>query len=185
MQDWRSQLTLSAVAAILGLLIVVQLRGQGGGSEFQSKSAQELTGIVVAQNSENDRLRAEVTNLTNQLAELRADRSSGATSVGQLESDLGRIRAWTGLDPIAGRGVAITIDGEISASAVDDLLNELRNAGAEAIAIEEIRVVARTSVGGVPGSLDVDGFLLRDPFTLMTLPASKRDLVPDHGRPRL
>ena len=225
MRDRRSQVSLAAVAAILGLLIVVQLRGQTGGSELQSKSAQELTALVANQNTENDRLRAEVSNLQNQLAELRADRASGATSVGQLESDLGRIRAWTGLDPIAGRGLEITINGEIDAPAVDDLLNELRNAGAEAIAIEGIRVIARTSVSGVPGALDVDGLLLRDPFTIraigrpetlvgsltrvggmiaqlaatnpaatvevqpiesvMTLPASRQDLVPDHGKVRL
>ena len=225
MRDPRSQVTLAAVAAILGLLVVVQLRGQTGGSELQSKSAQDLTTIVANQNTENDRLRSEVSTLQNQLAELRADRANGATSVGQLESDLGRIRAWTGLDPIAGRGVEITINGGVDAAAVDDLLNELRNAGAEAIAIEDIRVVARTAVSGVPGSLDVDGFLLRDPFTVraigrpetlvgsltrvggiiaqlsatnpaatvevqpvsapMTLPASRRNLVPDDGRPRL
>ena len=225
LRDPRSQLTVAAVAAILGLLIVVQLRGQAGGSELASKSAQELTALVTNQNTENDRLRAEVANLQNQLAELRADRATGATSVDQLQSDLGRIRAWTGLDPIAGRGVRLAINGEIDSAAVDDLLNELRNAGAEAISIEDIRVIARTSVSGVPGSLDVDGFLLRDPFTilaigkpetlvgsltrvggiiaelaatnpsatvevtpeesLMTLPASKRDLVPDHGHARL
>src|SRR5205085_7003456 len=94
---------------------------------------------------------------------------TGATSVGQLESDLGRIRAWTGLDPIAGRGVEITVSGDIDAAAVEDLLNELRNSGAEAIAIDDIRVIARTSVSGVPGSLDVDGFLLRDPFTVRAI----------------
>jgi len=225
MRDPRSQLTVALVAAILGLLIVVQLRGQAGGSELASKSTQELTALVTNQNTENDRLRAEVANLQNQLAELRADRSTGATSAGQLESDLGRIRAWSGLDPIAGRGIEITVNGEIDAGAVDDLLNELRNAGAEAIAIEDVRVIARTAVSGVPGSLDVDGILLRDPFTIraigrpetligsltrvggiiaqlaatnaaaivdvrpidtvMTLPATTRDLVPDHGHVRL
>ncbi|HLO36841.1 MAG TPA: DUF881 domain-containing protein [Candidatus Deferrimicrobium sp.] len=169
MRDLRSQLTVAAVAAILGLLIVVQLRGQTGGSELQTKTAQELTSIVANQNQENDRLRGEIATLTNQLAELRADRATGATSVGQLESELGRIRAWTGLDPIAGRGVKITISGDVAAAAVDDLLNELRNASAEAIAIEDIRVIARTSVSGVPGSLDVDGFLLRDPFTIRAI----------------
>jgi uncharacterized protein YlxW (UPF0749 family) len=225
LRDVRSQLTVAFVAAILGLLVVVQLRGQTGGSELQSKTAQELTSIVANQNAENDNLRAEVTTLQNQLAELQADRSTGATSVDQIESELGRIRAWTGLDPIAGRGVAITINGEIEAGAVDDLLNELHNAGAEAIAIDDTRVIASTSVSGAPGRLDVDGFLLDDPFTIraigrpetlvgsltrvggiiaqlaatnptatvevqpvdkpMTLPATKRNLVPDHGRPRL
>lgn len=225
MRDRRSQLSLTAVAFVLGLLVVVQLRGQTGGSALQGLSAQNLTTLVASLNAANERLRSEVSTLQNQLAELRADRAVGATSVEQLQSDLARIRAWTGLDPVAGRGVEIIVSGEIDAAAVDDLLNELRNAGAEAIAIEDIRVVARTTVSGVPGALDLDGFLLRDPFTiraigrpetlvgsltrvggiiaqlsattpsatvdvrpvdeLMTLPASKRDLVPDHGRPRL
>jgi uncharacterized protein YlxW (UPF0749 family) len=225
MRDIRSQLTVAAVAAILGLLVVVQLRGQAGGSELQSKSAQELTSIVANQNAENDNLRAEVAGLQTQLSELQTDRANGATSVDQIESELGRIRAWAGLDPIAGRGIQITVSGEIDAASVGDLHNELHNAGAEAIAIDDIRVVARTTVSGVPGSLDVDGFLLRDPFMIraigrpetlvgsltrvggiiaqlaatspsatldvlpvdkpMTLPATKRNLVPDHGHPRL
>ncbi len=225
MHDLKSQLTIAAVAAILGLLVVVQLRGQAGGSALETKSAQNLTTLVASLNQENDRLRSEVSTLQNQLTELRTDRSNGATSVGQIQSDLGRIRAWAGLDPIAGKGIQITVSGAIDAAAVDDLLNELRNAGAEAVAVEDIRVVARTSINGVPGSLDIDGFLLRDPFTVrvigtpevlvgsltrvggiiaqlsatnpsatldvkpidvaMTLPASLRDLLPTHGRPRL
>jgi uncharacterized protein YlxW (UPF0749 family) len=169
LRDPRSLLTVTAVAAILGLLIVVQLRGQAGGSELQSKSAQELTQIVARQSTANDSLAAEVSALQNQLAELRADRSSGDTSVGQIQSELGRIRAWAGMDAIAGHGVKITVNGEIDAAAVDDLLNELRNAGAEAISIEDVRVVAQTSVSGVPGSLDVDGVLLRDPFVVRAI----------------
>ena len=225
MRDRRSQATVAVVAFILGLLVVVQLRGQAGGSALASKSAQDLTTLVANLNTENDRLRSEISTLQIQLDELRADRAVGATSVGQLASDLARVRAWAGLDPIAGRGIEIRVAGEIDAGAVDDLLNELRNAGAEAIAIEDIRVIQRTTVSGVPGALDVDGVLLRDPFTIraigkpetlvgsltraggivaqlsatnpgasvevtpddrpMTLPATRRDLLPDHGHPRL
>lgn len=223
MSDPKSLATLTVVLAILGLLVVVQLRGQSGGSVLQSKSAQDLTTLVGNLNTQNDELRSEVSALTQQRDELRADRANGATSLDQIQSDLARIRAWAGLDPVAGKGVEITVAGEVDAASLDQLLNELRNAGAEAIAIDDIRVIARTSVGGVPGSLDVDGFLLRDPITiraigrpdvlvgsltrvggivaqlgatnpgatvdvspvdkLMTLPATRRDLVPAHGRP--
>jgi uncharacterized protein YlxW (UPF0749 family) len=215
---------LAIVAAILGLLVVVQLRGQSGGSALQSRSAQDLSQLVANLNTENDRLRAEVSTLQQQRDELRADRAGGATSLGQIESDLARIRAWSGLDPVSGRGIELTVSGEIDAGSVDELINELRNAGAEAIAVEDTRVVARTTVSGVPGALDLDGFLLRDPFTIraigrpevlvgsltrvggiiaqlgatnpgvvvnvtpkdgpLRLPATKRDLVPDHGKPR-
>jgi uncharacterized protein YlxW (UPF0749 family) len=224
-RDRRSQVTIAAVAFLLGLLVVVQLRTQTGGSALQNKSAQDLTTLVGSVNTRNDQLRTEIGNLESQLGELQADHANGATSVEQLQSELGRIRAWAGLDPVAGRGVTLVISGPIDAGSVDDLLNELRNAGAEAIAVESVRVVPGTTVGGDPGSLDVSGTLLRDPFTIraigrpdalvgsltraggiiallaatdpaatidiqptddpMTLPATRRTLVPDHGHPRL
>jgi uncharacterized protein YlxW (UPF0749 family) len=224
-RDRRSQLTIAAVAFLLGLLVVVQLQTQAGGSALQNKSAQDLTTLVGSLNTRNDQLRSEIGTLQNQLDELRADKANGATSVEQIQAELARIRAWAGVDAVAGRGVTIVVSGHIDASAVDDLLNELRNAGAEAIAVEDVRVVPGTTVSGVPGFLDVDGRLLRDPFMVravgrpdalvgsltraggiiaqlaatnpsatidlqptddpMTLPASRRDLVPDHGHPRL
>ena len=224
-RDRRSQVTIALVAFLLGVLVVVQLRNQTGGSALQNKSSQDLTNLVGSLNTENDRLRSEIAGLQNQLDELRADHTIGASSVGQIQAELARIRAWSGLDPVAGKGVTITVTGRIDSTAVDDLLNELRNAGAEAIAIEDIRIVARTAVSGSPGSIDVDGFLLRDPFHIraigkpetlvgsltraggiiaqlaatnadvtidvtptddrMLLPASRQDLVPDHGHPRV
>ena len=225
MGDLRSALTITAVMFVLGLLVVVQLRIQTGNSPLQGLSTQDLTTLVSSLNSQNDRLRSEIGTLQNQLDELRANRANGATSVEQIASDLARIRAWAGLDPVSGRGITITVGGKIEAGAVEDLLNELHNAGAEAIAIEDIRIVARTTVSGQPGSLDVDGYILGDPFRIraigkpetlvgsltraggiiaqlaatdpeatldvaptdesMLLPPSRRDLVPDHGHPRL
>jgi uncharacterized protein YlxW (UPF0749 family) len=225
MRDLRSQLTIAAVAFLLGLLVVVQIRSQTGGSALQALSTQDLTTLVASLNSENDRLRSQIGTLQDQLGELRANRATGATSVGEIASELGRLRAWAGLDAVSGRGITITVSGRVEAGAVDDLLNELHNAGAEAIALEDIRVVARTTVSGLPGSLDVDGYILGDPFRIrvigkpetlvgsltraggiiaqlaatdpeatidvepteepMLLPPSRRNLVPDHGHPRL
>jgi uncharacterized protein YlxW (UPF0749 family) len=228
MRARRSQLTIAAVAFLLGLLVVVQLRAQTAGSALQNRSAQDLTNLVGNLNTQNDRLRSEVDSLQKQLGELQSDHASGATSVGQIQADLGRIRAWSGLDAVEGRGVTIVVSGEIDAAAVDNLLNELRNAGAEAMAVEDVRVVASTTISGVPGALDVDGFLLRNPFVIraigrpetlvgsltraggiiaqlaatnpaatidlqpsqpndgqLTLPATRRVLVPGHGHPRL
>jgi uncharacterized protein YlxW (UPF0749 family) len=169
MHTRRSQVTIALVAFLLGLLVVVQLRTQSGGSALQNKSAQDLTTLVGSLNTRNDQLRTEISTLQSQLDELRADKANGATSVEEIQSELARIRAWAGVDAVSGRGVTIVVGGDIDAASVDDLLNELRNAGAEAIAVESIRVVPGTTVSGVPGALDVDGFLLRDPFMIRAI----------------
>src|SRR5204863_9680441 len=85
MRDRRSQLTIAAVAFLLGLLVVVQLRAQTAGSALQNQSAQDLTNLVGNLNTQNDRLRSEVSVLQGQLEELRADHAVGATSVGQIQ----------------------------------------------------------------------------------------------------
>ena len=51
----------------------------------------------------------------------------------ELGRDLQRLRAWAGLDAVTGPGIRVTIVGGLDGSAVMELINELRNAGAEAI----------------------------------------------------
>jgi uncharacterized protein YlxW (UPF0749 family) len=219
----RSQALVAAVALLLGLLVVAQIRAQSGNNTLAGMSSQDLTFLVANLNTRNEQLRREIATLERQLSSLELGGSRGASSVNQIQADLDRIRAWAGLDRIAGGGIAITISGPIGPRAIEDLVNELRNAGAEAIAIDEVRVVPGTVIGGLPGSVSVDDTALDDPLTIraigssetltgslaraggiiaqlaatapaatidvkevdrMILPATVRNLVPSHGRPR-
>ncbi len=78
--------------------------------------------------------------------------------MGQLRStSTVRTRAgWRG----DGSRRRVAVYGGVPASAISDLLNELRNAGAEAISIGGVRVVASTVVGGPDGSLSVENTAL-------------------------
>jgi uncharacterized protein YlxW (UPF0749 family) len=165
----RSQLAVSVVAFILGLLIVVQIRSQAGDNGLAARSAQDLTLLVANLNDRNDQLRTEVGTLERQLQPLELGGRNGTSSLIQIRDDLARVRAWAGLDPVAGRGIEITVSGSIAGPALEDLINELRNAGAEAIAIEDVRVVAATVVGGSAGSLSVDDTALGDPFAVRAI----------------
>jgi uncharacterized protein YlxW (UPF0749 family) len=165
----RSQLAVSVVAFILGLLIVVQIRSQAGDNGLAARSAQDLTLLVANLNDRNDQLRTEVGTLERQLQPLELGGRNGTSSLIQIRDDLARVRAWAGLDPVAGRGIEITVSGSIAGPALEDLINELRNAGAEAIAIEDVRVVAATIVGGSAGSLSVDDTALGDPFAVRAI----------------
>jgi uncharacterized protein YlxW (UPF0749 family) len=162
----RSQLLVAAVAFLLGLLVVVQIRAQAGGDRLAALSAQDLTLLVGNLNAENDRLRSEIAGLNRQLDSLESGGTRGTASVAEIRADLERIRVWAGLDPVAGDGIQITVRGPMSAPDVEDVINELRNAGAEAIAIDDVRVVTGTVVGGTPGGLSVDDTPLNDPFTI-------------------
>ena len=170
----RSQALVAAVAFILGILVVVQIRSQAGNNTLAAMSSQDLTFLVANLNTRNDQLRGEIATLQSQLAALESGGSIGATSVNEIRAEIGRIRAWAGLDPVGGRGIEITVSGPITASAVEDLVNELKNAGAEAIAVEDVRVVPGTVFGGGGGGgggggLSVDDTALDDPFTIQVI----------------
>jgi uncharacterized protein YlxW (UPF0749 family) len=165
----RSQALVAAVAFTLGNLVVVQIRSQAGNNTLAAMSSQDLTFLVANLNTRNDQLRGEIATLQSQLAALESGGSLGATSVNEIRAEIGRIRAWAGLDPVGGRGIEITVSGPITASAVEDLVNELKNAGAEAIAVEDVRVVPGTVFGGGGGGLSVDDTALGDPFTIQVI----------------
>lgn len=169
MRATRNQLSIAVVAAILGLLVVVQLRAQSAGTGLDALSAQELTQLVANLNTRNDQLRTEIATTERELAELQAARARGESSADQLRRDLARVRAWIGLDPVTGSGIRVTIAGPIAGSGIQDLLNELRNAGAEALAVEDVRVVAGTVVAGSPGALSVENTALDDPFEISAI----------------
>ena len=224
MRRTRNQLTIAAVAFILGLLVVVQLRAQAVGSGLGSMSSQDLTVFVANLNGGLEQRRQEIASLERDLTDLSLDRDRGVVSLDQARAELARIRAYAGLDPVTGPGVTVTVDGPIDGPGVEDLLNELRNAGAEAITVGGVRVVIGTIVRGDPGDLQVDDVVLEDPFEVsaigaaetltgsltriggivaqvsatypdvtltvtpverLELSATTRDLVPDHGGPRL
>src|SRR5688500_831105 len=171
MHQPRNQLTIAAVAFVLGLLVIVQLRTQASGAAFAGLSSQELTVLVANLNDRNDDLRGEIGTLERELATLTTNTQRGEVSVDELRADLRRVRLYAGIDPATGPGVVITIRGPIDGGGVEDLVNELRNAGAEAMAVESVRLVPGVVTVGGAGEVTVDGVPLDDPFELFAIGA--------------
>jgi uncharacterized protein YlxW (UPF0749 family) len=171
MHQRRNQVTIALVAFVLGLLVIVQLRTQASGAAFAGLTSQDLTVLVANLNDRNDQLRGEITSLERELATLQDNTDRGEVSVDELRADLLRVRLYAGIDPATGPGVVLAIRGPIDGPGVEDLVNELRNAGAEAMAIGDVRVVPGVVVIGPAGLAQVDGVALDDPFELTAIGA--------------
>jgi uncharacterized protein YlxW (UPF0749 family) len=171
MRSRRSQLTVTVVAFVLGMLLVAQARSQTTDPGLAALSAQDLTVLIANLDTRNEQLRSEVSTLERELAELADADARGDSSVDAIREDLARVRAWAGLEPVSGGGVRLLIDGSIDGATAEYLLNELRNAGAEALAVGGIRVVPGVVVAGPAGALTVDGRALADPFEIEAIGA--------------
>jgi uncharacterized protein YlxW (UPF0749 family) len=170
----RNQLTITLVAFVLGLLVVVQLRAQTADAGLAALSAQDLTVLVANLNARNDELRSEVATLQGEDASLTSAQSRGDASIDQIKSDLARVRAYAGLDAVEGPGVTITINGPIDGDGLEGLVNELRNIGAEAIAVDGVRLVPGVVIVGDAGGATLDGVPLGDAFDVDAVGSSEQ-----------
>ncbi|MBI3746556.1 MAG: DUF881 domain-containing protein [Chloroflexi bacterium] len=157
------------MAVILGFLVVAQLRGQVADASLAQQSAQDLTLLVANLNTQNEELRGEVATLEQQLTSLSDTHARGNSAAGQLRADLDRIQGWAGLRAVNGPGISIRVAGQIGGDGVEDLLNELRNAGAEAISVGGVRVVPGTVVAGAAGALFVESTVLGGTFEIRAI----------------
>ncbi|HET7180771.1 MAG TPA: DUF881 domain-containing protein [Candidatus Limnocylindrales bacterium] len=165
----NSRLAVALVAGILGVLAIGQLRGQAGVPGLSGLSSTELTQLIANLNAGNDRLRDELSDLQRQEQKLKEAHDRGQTTVGDLGTDLSRIRAWSGLTPVTGQGISILITGQIGGDGVEDLLNELRNAGAEGIAVDGVRIVTGSVVAGAPDGLSVENHAIGATFEIRAI----------------
>ena len=169
MRRRNGRLAMTLVTVLLGFLVVVQLRSQASDAGLASLSAQDLTVLVANLTTRNDQLREEITELDRQRRAVADAVERGDSSAGQIRSDLNRVRAWAGLLPVKGPGVRVIVDGPISGEAIAGLLNELRNAGAEAIAVGDIRVVVGVVVTGPTGGPMIDGRAAARPIEITAI----------------
>lgn len=163
------RVTVGLVAGLLGVLVVAQLNAQQAVPGLSNLSATDLTQLIANLTTGNDQLRNEIADLTSQQASLANAHDRGQTTVGDLNSDLARIRAWAGLTAVTGPGIAITVQGPIGGDGIEQLLNELRNAGAEAIAVDGVRVVSGSVVAGPPDGLSIENDALGDAFEIRAI----------------
>lgn len=160
-------------AAGVGFLLVSQLRTQHSTSErLQVESEQDLTRIFAGLNEEADALRDEITELRIQLQLLGSSTQRDAIARQTATRELDDLEVLAGLAPAAGPGVVVRIDDPAGAVGFDRLLGivqELRNARAEAVAVNGIRVGASSAFDGARGTVQLDGAPLSAPYTVLAI----------------
>jgi uncharacterized protein YlxW (UPF0749 family) len=112
-------------------------------------------------------LRREVANLQAKVEE--HERSFSQVNLEEAVRALNQLRLVNGLIEVTGPGVIVTVNGAIRPQEMLDLVNELRNAGAEALALNEERIVARTAFSGDTRQILVNRRPLRPPYVLRAI----------------
>jgi uncharacterized protein YlxW (UPF0749 family) len=182
MRTRTAQLSLFAVAMLIGMLLVGQLRSQARPIEIGSLSAQELSALIDQVQAENLRLENGLAELQDQIRTYEEAQALGQSAIDVTREELRRISAFGGLAPVEGQGIVMQVQGALDDIAVNDLINELRNAGAEAIAVDGIRITAASVAVIRGGSIEIDGRAIGSSFRISAV-GSREGLLSALERP--
>jgi uncharacterized protein YlxW (UPF0749 family) len=156
------------LTGLVALLAVLQLRSQVEVQRsLDTQDNTSLAFLIDDLHRANDSLQTQATELTVQRDQLRS--SGGRAAQPALEDERQRLRLVEGLDPVHGPGVVISVDAPLSAIDLQDAVNNLRVAGAEAIAVNDHRVIASTVVGQAGTTVTIDGGAVRGPWTFQAV----------------
>src|SRR5919108_2710466 len=163
----------TVVALFLGLAAATQFRSQDVYSRsLNLETPSSLTTLIANLSETNNELRNEIFDLRRDVDNAQNEVASGQGTLTEDQRQLQRLRVFSAESAVAGPGIAIRIDGTFDERAMSDLVNELRNAGAEAIGINEMRVGPRSFFTGAPDhAIAVDGRPLRGPWTVRAIGA--------------
>ena len=163
-------IVVSIIALALGFLLVVQLRSQA--VVARTLASQDDTSVALLINDlnrANNQLIQQSAALTQQEAALQQALVAGGTDSRAISKELTTLRVVAGEVPVHGPGVEIRIDGSIQDFELQDALNNLRNAGAEAIALNGQRIISSTPVQSRGDSLLINGHAVSSPLSLMVI----------------
>lgn len=173
-------LVLLVPAVLFGLLVTLQWRTQAERSELSVRYNAPLVDAARALQNEQDKLKADLAQLRVQLDEIQRSSSSQSGAERELQSRIDELRASAGLTALSGDGVAVQLDDTRSVSGASrevdksichatdltDILNTAWKGGAQAIAVNDERIVSSSSVYCVGSTIMLNGTLMSPPFNI-------------------
>jgi uncharacterized protein YlxW (UPF0749 family) len=170
----QSRVVIALVALATGFLVAVQAVGadRPALSRLAAERPEDLTRILADLNDEADRLARQVSTLRLKVLRYRGSARGEELALRDAQETLGDLQVLSGVVPVEGPGLEISIDdsgGRVGWDSLLDLVQELRDAGAEALAIGQVRVVASTWLGPADGGAVVDGRRLSPPYELRAI----------------
>jgi uncharacterized protein YlxW (UPF0749 family) len=161
---------------VLGIAIATQVRQTESGDSLETARPADLLVLLDSLQQREAALNTEVAELQRSLTALQASGTSDQAAIDNARARLATLSILVGSVGATGPGVQINIEDPAAGVAPEpmlDVINELRAAGAEAIAITAgdigVRVGVDTWVTGAPGALAIDGQTLSPPYSVLAI----------------
>ncbi len=173
----RGQAVAGLLLAVLGFAAVTQVQANDKDDQFVGARQGDLVQYINNLSLASQRAETQISRLERTRDSLRNDTESRRTALERAEQQADTLGILAGTVPAVGPGVRVEVideDGGVGSNQLLEGLEELRDAGAEAIELNDrVRVVAQTSLRDAEGGVVVDGQLLRSPYVIEAIGSSQ------------
>lgn len=173
-------ITVSLVCVITGMLLALDLKNYFLVTNTVTRRNESLVNFINAQKQKNLDLEKEIDNTRKELASVQKNQASGQGYLGTLQNNLEELKYESGLTPVIGPGVVITLDDRkdtgnpnespdnfvIHFSSLLYIINDLKAAGAEAISVNGVRIVGISDIRCAGPIITSNGKELAPPFEI-------------------
>ncbi|WAM00053.1 DUF881 domain-containing protein [Streptomyces sp. Je 1-369] len=177
----RPQLIVALLLFVLGLGLAIQVRSNNDSSALRGARQEDLVRILDELDDRTERLEEEKRRLEEQRTGLENSSDQAEEARKQTVERERQLGILAGTVAAQGPGIQLTIEdtkGAIEADMLLDAIQELRAAGAEAIQINDVRVVADTYLSDADGGgVRVDGHKVGEPYLFKVI-GKPQDLEP-------
>src|SRR4030088_1817752 len=166
------------IALLVAVIATVQIRSEANVERsLAGTDTASLAFLIDNLHRANDALEVEAADLTQRQAALQS--GSGSAADQALTDEANRLRAVEGLVPVHGPGVVLVVNAVgLQALDLQDALNNLAVGGAEAIAVNDRRVVVGVPIEQTPGGVTIGGALVPPPWTISAIGDANRLALP-------
>jgi uncharacterized protein YlxW (UPF0749 family) len=166
----RGQVIAAVILFVVGVGGAMQIRLNAADDAYTNARREDLIQILDGLGAESRRLESEIAELQQTKSNLQSGVDSRRVAQEETEQRLSELSILAGTVPAKGPGIRMRIrdpEQKVTASVLLDAVQEMRDAGAEAIEFnDQVRVVASTWLASDSDTVVVDGRRLQRPFTM-------------------
>lgn len=162
-----TQILMLLLMLIIGITIIAQIRTYNRSRKQTLRPNEEAILLSELVNANRD-LQNEIASLERQLAAY--DQINRRTILEELVEEVNQVKVTNGAIEVSGPGIEFIVDAEINVLDLQDLLNEFRSAGAEALALNGYRLVSHSVlVIDQTRQIAVDGHPIDRPYIFQAI----------------
>lgn len=168
----RAQLMIAIILCLASMGTVWQMRANRADETYSSLRRDELIALLDQLNKSNNDLGKQIDEQEELKRRLESGVADKELARQQAAKRIQELEILAGTAPAEGPGITIRIQdrqGKVTPQLLLDAVEEMRDAGAEVMELNGIRVVAHTWFGGGPNEITVNGQPITAPYVLKVI----------------